>query len=202
MPGTDGGSPLSPGTLMRRIGSSNEPSMEAGKMEPDPFLCNPSVWASTASFKLVKVLNKYSFVESMGDDIFAAAWRRVASDGEIAKALDDEVVVAMAFRAFDRNKPVTFHVEDNVFWPTGEQLSQKAMVAMVNRPYLVCFMGKHDFRQLLVELSDHSLKKMLDDLVKKVVIVRCGVILNVPANKTALNSQVVKSKNKFLKGAN
>lgn len=97
----------------------------------------------------------------MEDGAFVAAWRRVASDETIAKALNDDVVVAMAIRAFDASKALRLAslVEDNIFWPS-EKLLQKDILLKVPRPHVACFLGDNDFRQLLNELSDNSLKSL------------------------------------------
>ena len=79
--GDEVASALSSALFMHCVGACNGPFSVTSKVEMDPFLCNPSVWHSTASNRLVKVLdNNAVLVESMFDNAFVAAWHCVESN--------------------------------------------------------------------------------------------------------------------------
>lgn len=177
--------------------NENEVGMGAGQVDPNRFGSDPTVWfqPSVGTDKLLEVLNNPAFVTHMDDQNFKAAWQRVTCESNLWEMMSDDVVLAMAVRAFSR-KLASCRVMDNQFWET-EKLWQCQMLEKLPRPWVVCFMSDRDFRLMLTKLSNNSFKK-LGDSVKKSVIARCGDDFVLVTSKAALFAQVIKSKEKFL----
>ena len=186
---------------MRPTGTSKAPPLAAGELYTDPFCSNPAVWGSANAQQVIKVLkNTTDIVKNMSDEVFVAAWSRVAAVGDsVVAKIEDDVLVAMAVRAYSNNLvAATSFLEDDAFWQqtTPKPLTQKKISSKVTLR-LACFMGEEDFRRMMGVISESSLKNLANS-VKKVVIVRCGDSFDATANGTTLGEDAIKSRTKFL----
>lgn len=147
-PTTMVGSVLSPGKVMRPINLKNAPPMASEGLEVDPFFL-PSTWdeANSGTSQVVKVFKNATFVESMNNKVFVAAWCRVWSDKNIYQELADDVLVAMANKL------------NNV-------LSNTAFVESMEDEVLVMVM------RIIVGSNDNNIQQALDDDTVATIAIR------------------------------